>query len=242
MKIWTYWHERTLPDVIHECIASWKIHIPNGQIMILSDDNLHEHISPKDLPDNFNHLTPTFRSDIIRLYLLYKYGGLWLDASIKINDVWILPSSNQKDDYYAFYLYKEFPESWCIYSPYAKNRYIKQWVDQICDVTKYHPHYEQHPKYPYLRTLYPNITIWNNINYFMIYFSYLYIQSKNINFKDPFPFTTLYDFYHPLRSRSHITKFTRGGRIIYQYRYIFCVTFGLLFLVCLFFILIKSNE
>ncbi|GGC07629.1 hypothetical protein GCM10007205_15960 [Oxalicibacterium flavum] len=40
------------------------------------------HIPQEDIPAVFGELHPTKRSDWIRLYLVSRYGGYWLDASI----------------------------------------------------------------------------------------------------------------------------------------------------------------
>ena len=37
-KIWSYWDNNNLPEIIEKCINTWKIHNPNYEIIVLSKD------------------------------------------------------------------------------------------------------------------------------------------------------------------------------------------------------------
>lgn len=50
-------------------------------IFLLSDDNISDYII---LHNRFKDLKSNFKSDIIRYYMLDKYGGIWLDTDIII--------------------------------------------------------------------------------------------------------------------------------------------------------------
>jgi mannosyltransferase OCH1-like enzyme len=39
-KIWTYWDNDRLPEIIEKCINTWKKHNPNYEIIVLSKQNL----------------------------------------------------------------------------------------------------------------------------------------------------------------------------------------------------------
>ncbi|WP_253850309.1 capsular polysaccharide synthesis protein [Moraxella nonliquefaciens] len=94
--IWQYWGQGiddNLPNIVKLCFASIDKYKGDSTVIRLDDDNIHEYL---DLPDfiwqkrqnpEFKH---AFFADLIRLALLYAYGGIWIDATIlltnEIND------------------------------------------------------------------------------------------------------------------------------------------------------------
>lgn len=90
--IWTCWWQgkNFAPELIKACWNSWKLHVPlEMEIVVITKDNYSEYIEiPEYVLDKVNNgsiLLATL-SDIIRHSLLYKYGGMWLDATIYMND------------------------------------------------------------------------------------------------------------------------------------------------------------
>ena len=79
--IWSYWNDKKLPPLIQKCVDSWKRHMPGYTIRMLSDDNLGTYMDTSllSLPWVQTH---QLRSDVIRLAILAKHGGIWSDASI----------------------------------------------------------------------------------------------------------------------------------------------------------------
>ena len=84
---WTCWWqgEEQAPEIIKVCLESQKKNLSsNIEHIIITKDNCADYIQ---LPDYImqkvksGHISLTHLSDIIRVNLLYKYGGLWLDAS-----------------------------------------------------------------------------------------------------------------------------------------------------------------
>ena len=75
-KIWTYvdGHEKT----VESCIESWKKYT-EYEITVLTKHNYMGYVT---IPTEF--LTnPVFRlSDLIRLYILYEMGGVWIDPNV----------------------------------------------------------------------------------------------------------------------------------------------------------------
>ncbi|MBD1573288.1 hypothetical protein HC725_08385 [Vibrio sp. S17_S38] len=84
--IWIFWDSGfdNAPDVVHKSVSSWKNMNPDYEIRLLSNDNINEYID-FDFNCIFNlssiHCLPAIKSDILRLYLLSKYGGIWADAT-----------------------------------------------------------------------------------------------------------------------------------------------------------------
>lgn len=99
--IWTMWWqgEENAPMVIKECINSMRLHSNGHQVIVLSEKNYKDFVNlPEHILDRFmdgsqdkTHLskctlTTTELSNLIRLYVLSRYGGVWADASILFTD------------------------------------------------------------------------------------------------------------------------------------------------------------
>lgn len=85
--MWTYWvnlHNETISPVgafIDACTESMKALNPNYEVRRLDESSIHTWLNSSDLPFNWNDLHVEHKSDVIRLALLTKYGGVWADAS-----------------------------------------------------------------------------------------------------------------------------------------------------------------
>lgn len=77
--IWAFWNDANVPLTVQRCILSWRRHNPHFEIRLLTDATLHEWVG--DIPDGLAHATVQQKSDWLRLALLYRYGGIWVDAS-----------------------------------------------------------------------------------------------------------------------------------------------------------------
>jgi len=53
----------------------------NFNLVLLTDENIKQYI---DIPDRYYNLESNFKSDIIRYFILDKFGGIWLDTDIII--------------------------------------------------------------------------------------------------------------------------------------------------------------
>lgn len=87
--IWMLWWDGELPDILKLCYRSRIKHAGNHPIIMLTKENVHEYISfPDCVWQQFQDGTLRIQhlADMIRVQLLRKYGGLWLDASIYCNE------------------------------------------------------------------------------------------------------------------------------------------------------------
>lgn len=83
--IWGYWAQgyAAMPEVFKLCVDTWRGHNPHWDVRILEDANLYDYLSEADLPNRFSEIpSPQTASDCVRLALLARYGGVWLDASV----------------------------------------------------------------------------------------------------------------------------------------------------------------
>jgi hypothetical protein len=84
--IWTFWDKPLLPYIVQRCIETWYVHCPDYTITIIRPETLHEYITDIDLLALPFADTPQRLSDFVRLFVLHKYGGFWVDASIVMFD------------------------------------------------------------------------------------------------------------------------------------------------------------
>lgn len=113
-QIWTYWNSDELTPVITKCIDSWKKHNPDYKITIVTPKNLRQYIDFDVKAVKFND-SPARESDIIRLNILAKYGGVWCDASILMTRPFDFPT-NSKHEFIGYYIehYTTKPQWPCI--------------------------------------------------------------------------------------------------------------------------------
>ena len=81
--IWGYWDKGkdNLPGLCQLAVRSWRARHPHWHIVIISDENYKDYVSLSDLPSTFDSLIVQHRSDIIRLAVLLRYGGVYMDVS-----------------------------------------------------------------------------------------------------------------------------------------------------------------
>ncbi len=74
---------KELPDLDKECIESWKKYCPDYEIKRWDESNLNLDFCDyvREAYDNKKY---AFASDVLRLDLLYRYGGIYLDVDVKI--------------------------------------------------------------------------------------------------------------------------------------------------------------
>lgn len=86
--VWTFWYQGNHSEIpmVNMCLNSVRNNVPEGSRMIvLTKENLPEYLV---LPDYITQkvsegvISLTHLSDIIRVSLLSKWGGCWLDATV----------------------------------------------------------------------------------------------------------------------------------------------------------------
>jgi hypothetical protein len=86
--IWQYWHQginEHTPKIVINCLNSTKKYSNGYKIILLTRENMNDYIG---LPDFVWEKLGTGRfdltklSNLVRLYLLSAYGGVWADATI----------------------------------------------------------------------------------------------------------------------------------------------------------------
>lgn len=79
---WTYWQELPVPPIVEACIRSWETHHPGYVVNVITRENVDQFIGTKPHTEYPWVDSAARESDLVRLFLLAKYGGVWLDATV----------------------------------------------------------------------------------------------------------------------------------------------------------------
>ena len=121
-KFWTMWLQDDIPEAIQMCLDTIKHFYPN--IIIINEKNISKYI---DIPDFIYEkykkgtIKPCHFSDYLRVCLLDKYGGTWLDSTCYMLNK--IPKYITKEKFFIMQdINKNTISNFFIHS--AKNNYI----------------------------------------------------------------------------------------------------------------------
>jgi hypothetical protein len=69
------------PPFIDLCVATWRTLNPDYKIEVLNETTVWNFLDRKELPKQYDKLDLAHQADAIRLALLLRYGGIWIDSS-----------------------------------------------------------------------------------------------------------------------------------------------------------------
>ena len=138
--IWLLWLQGwdSAPWLAQQVKTSWEVKNPGWTVNLVTHDNLKNYVTGIDYVYR-DSISPQAKSDIIRLALLNKYGGVWADATLlcmKPLDSWLEDAIQPS----GFWMYhgtggkmdiNHGPASWFIVSV-AGSPIIRKWK-QGCD-------------------------------------------------------------------------------------------------------------
>ena len=86
-KIWICWFQGLdeAPIIVKKCVESVKKNNLDKEIVVITSDNLHDYVEfPKYIEEKWKRgiITHTYMTDLLRLELLIRYGGTWIDATV----------------------------------------------------------------------------------------------------------------------------------------------------------------
>ena len=89
-NIWVMWWqgEQNAPDLVKMCISSIKINANGADVVVITKDNYKNYADiPNYIIEKHEKGIISFAqlSDIMRVFLISKHGGLWLDATIFVS-------------------------------------------------------------------------------------------------------------------------------------------------------------
>lgn len=143
--VWLLWLQgwNNAPWLQKKVFETWKFNNPTWNVVALEWNNLSQYFCKDELPylyDETKSITHQTMSDIIRLSLLDKYGGVWADATmlcLKPLDEWV----DEKIHKHGFWMYhgdgagylpKKGPAGWFIISE-PNNYIISHWRKSMHD-------------------------------------------------------------------------------------------------------------
>jgi hypothetical protein len=72
-----------LPEDMQECMDSWKKWMPEYQLMRWDDEAIRD-IDSVFVREALAERKWAFASDVIRLYVIHKYGGIYMDTDVMV--------------------------------------------------------------------------------------------------------------------------------------------------------------
>lgn len=86
-KIWVCWFQGmgNAPELVKKCYQSVIENNPDKEVVVLTTDNINDYVTfPDYIMDKWKSgiIIHTHMTDLLRLELLIKHGGLWLDATV----------------------------------------------------------------------------------------------------------------------------------------------------------------
>ncbi len=150
-KIFTYWNEVEITNpFVKKNIEFLKKIIPSDfEFIVYNENSIKDELGEDIKYNNHSKSTPTNFSDFIRYYLLYKYGGVWIDSTYFILDFEKAILNKYKDfenepfnaGYYEFKRHslgneisQKHYESWFMIAP-KNDSYIKKILDEFKEAT-----------------------------------------------------------------------------------------------------------
>ena len=90
-RIWTMWMQGydQAPEIVKACIDSIKKFSNGREVVILDSNNINDYVQMPDyITKKYKEgkITHTHYSDLVRLELLDKYGGTWIDSTMYCTD------------------------------------------------------------------------------------------------------------------------------------------------------------
>lgn len=142
--IWTYWEGVDDSDIMKKSMETWNK--TGYEIRFINRSNIRQWVPDLDILNLKCIDSPARISDFVRLYVLYRYGGIWCDASLILTDdlTWVHEKFKNPDtQLFAFHSVDEnkdeelFIESWFLAAP-QYSPLVKLWLDEFknaCDTS-----------------------------------------------------------------------------------------------------------
>lgn len=139
--VWMVWHHDRLPASMALNIRNIRRDNPDHQVYLVTQRTLSQWLPDFSLTSS--DLTLAHKSDIIRLELIHRYGGIGIDCSTLLfeNLAWVHRAHEARPmDLIGYYreqatmnLLAPVIESWFVAAP-AQNPFIREWLKQLAPV------------------------------------------------------------------------------------------------------------
>lgn len=86
-KVWICWFQgiENAPELVQKCYESIKKNLISKDVVLITSENMNDYVQfPDYIMEKWKSgaITHTHLTDLLRLELLIKFGGLWLDATV----------------------------------------------------------------------------------------------------------------------------------------------------------------
>lgn len=86
-KVWVCWFQgiETAPELVKRCVESIQKNLPSREVVIITSENMQDYVVfPDFIMEKWKsgQITHTHMTDLLRLELLIRYGGTWMDATV----------------------------------------------------------------------------------------------------------------------------------------------------------------
>lgn len=136
--IWLYWSEEAISSAtVTLCIKLIREFHPSFKVHLLNKSTIPNYLP--DFPKEVVEMAPTHVSDLVRLMLIERYGGVYLDATVLLSKPidWALELQDADHSEVVLYytdentLEQEFPmlENWFIAAA-PNSKFIRAWREE----------------------------------------------------------------------------------------------------------------
>lgn len=110
--IWVMWWqgEEAMPPIVKACYSSLTRAAGDNEVILITENNWKQYVElPQVIIDKLNNknISLTHFSDIMRVALLKKWGGIWIDATVYVD---VLPEQMLTDEFYTLRAPGLFPD------------------------------------------------------------------------------------------------------------------------------------
>lgn len=189
-KIWTYWHTKSLPDIINKCIENWRKYNPEYEIVILNNSNYKEYIKECDIIDYPASRFHARVADFMRIHVLNQNGGIWLDASTILHESldWVLKKyQEQRYEFIGYHIASketkpEYPviENWFMAAPKG-SKFIQKWLEKFLESNKFQSDYDY---LLYIESLGVNLQDLSRTGYLTMHYAIQYVLQKEMSINE----------------------------------------------------------
>lgn len=86
-KVWVCWFQGmdNAPELVQQCYKSLQNNLTDREIVLITEENMFQYVSfPDYIVKKWRSgvITHTHMTDLLRIELLIKHGGMWVDATV----------------------------------------------------------------------------------------------------------------------------------------------------------------
>lgn len=115
---------KTLPENVEKCISSWKKYCPDYEIMCWDETNFDLNINDY-VREAYENKKWAFVSDFVRVYVLYNYGGIYMDTDVEV--------LKPLDDFLVNSAFSGFEDDNHIPTAIMASKKNNNWIKKILD-------------------------------------------------------------------------------------------------------------